>query len=230
MANRYVLKFSKTGYAKYTSHLDMLRFFKRAFRKNGIPLRYSKGFNPHPRMGFAQPLSLGYSSVYELLDFETEEFLEPEKLMNRLAGDMPEGLQLNSCVQLSSDIKSLAALADSALYEVRIPYEKSTDADRKTLENLPAAFISQKEIKALKRQKKDKKMVLVDIKDKIRQFEIFIFNDQLILRMLLDCGSASNCSPELVISAFCDFAKMNIPRYNMEVERKKIFFSKNLQF
>ncbi|MFR0902151.1 MAG: TIGR03936 family radical SAM-associated protein [Anaerovoracaceae bacterium] len=68
MANRYVLKFTKNGYAKYTSHLDMLRFFKRAFRKSGISLRYSQGFNPHPKMSFAQPLSLGYSSSFELLN------------------------------------------------------------------------------------------------------------------------------------------------------------------
>ena len=68
MANKYVLKFTKDGYAKYTSHLDLLRFFKRAFRKSGIALSYSQGFNPHPKLGFAQPLSLGYASSCELLE------------------------------------------------------------------------------------------------------------------------------------------------------------------
>ena len=58
MANKYVLKFSKDGYAKYTSHLDLLRFFKRAFRKSGIALSYSQGFNPHPKTVFSVPLSV----------------------------------------------------------------------------------------------------------------------------------------------------------------------------
>ena len=49
MSERYVIKFSKGGYAKYTSHLDLLRFFKRAFRKTGVDLKYSQGFNPHPQ-------------------------------------------------------------------------------------------------------------------------------------------------------------------------------------
>ena len=55
--SRYVLKFRKFGYVKYISHLDLLRVFKRTFKKTDLQLRYSQGFNPHPRMGFAQPLS-----------------------------------------------------------------------------------------------------------------------------------------------------------------------------
>ena len=49
MAERYVLKFSKTGYMRYISHLDLLRLFKRMFRTGGIEIRYSQGFNPHPK-------------------------------------------------------------------------------------------------------------------------------------------------------------------------------------
>lgn len=68
MSERYVIKFSKGGYAKYTSHLDLLRFFKRAFRKTGVDLKYSQGFNPHPKLSFAQPLSLGYLGDNELVE------------------------------------------------------------------------------------------------------------------------------------------------------------------
>ena len=62
---KYTIVFSKTGLVKYISHLDMLRLFKRAFRRAGIELAYSQGFNPHPKMGFAQPLSLGYEAEAE---------------------------------------------------------------------------------------------------------------------------------------------------------------------
>ena len=71
--SKYAIVFSKTGYIRYTSHLDLLRLFKRAFRRAGIPVAYSHGFNPHPKMSFAQPLSLGYAAEEELLEFETED-------------------------------------------------------------------------------------------------------------------------------------------------------------
>ena len=112
MANKYVLKFTKDGYAKYTSHLDLLRFFKRAFRKSGIALSYSQGFNPHPKLGFAQPLSLGYSSSCELLEFTTNVPYETEKIYEMLKDMMPEGLTILWCRELSDDIKSLASIAD----------------------------------------------------------------------------------------------------------------------
>ena len=70
---KYILTFSKTGTICYTSHLDMMKMFKRVFKRAGIKQSYSQGFNPHPKMTFAQPLSLGYWGLGELLEFETEE-------------------------------------------------------------------------------------------------------------------------------------------------------------
>ncbi len=55
---KYIIEFSKTGTICYTSHLDIMKVFKRAFNRAGIRLAYSQGFNPHPKMGLAQPLSL----------------------------------------------------------------------------------------------------------------------------------------------------------------------------
>ena len=88
MANRYVIKFSKMGYVKYTSHLDLLRTFKRAFKKTQLGLRYSQGFNPHPKMGFAQPLSLGYASRCELIEFELSEPCETAEILRRMKPEM----------------------------------------------------------------------------------------------------------------------------------------------
>lgn len=226
MANKYVLKFTKDGYAKYTSHLDLLRFFKRAFRKSGIALSYSQGFNPHPKLGFAQPLSLGYSSSCELLEFTTDVPYETTAIYEMLKDMMPEGLTILWCRELSDDVKSLASIADYAVYEVVIPYEVSSEK----LEDLKAGYLAQEEILAMKKQKKDKKLVSVNIKHMIRNFEAGLCEDGIKLELLLDCGSISNCSPELVIASFCEFAKIDVPRYMMEVERKILGFSSNLHF
>ena len=68
---RYIMQFSKTGTSCYISHLDLVRVFHRAFKRAGIKLEYSKGFNPHPKMVFAQLLSLGFTCLREFFEFES---------------------------------------------------------------------------------------------------------------------------------------------------------------
>ncbi|MCI8609167.1 MAG: DUF2344 domain-containing protein [Firmicutes bacterium] len=231
--NRYVIKFEKNGYVKYTSHLDLLRIFKRSFKKTGFALQYSQGFNPHPKMGFAQPLSLGYSSRCELIEFETIKFHEPEDILNKMSIAMPEGLKLVSCTAFNTSTKSLAAEADSAVYQVWIPI--SHDISQEELETMIKDYVNQPEIVAMKRQKKTKKLAPVNIQKQIRNIKGKVEaaedgNHILCLTMLLDCGSASNLSPELVISTFCSFAGIDTPRYEIEVERFQLNFVNNLQF
>jgi uncharacterized protein (DUF2344 family) len=70
---KYIIEFSKTGRMAYISHLDLARAFLRALRMTGLRPAYSQGFNPHPKMSIALPLSLGQSSVCELIEIETGE-------------------------------------------------------------------------------------------------------------------------------------------------------------
>lgn len=218
---KYVIQFSKKGYIKYISHLDMLRLFKRAFKKTGIAMAYSQGFNPHPKMGFAQPLSLGYTSCCEYLEIETAEEWQPEEIGKRIGAVMPEGIEIISCKPFTEDVKSLAAATIAATYEVTFPVQKSEKNFSEILKN----YLNQKEILAEKRQKKTKKMVTVDIRFKIRKIDI-LPEEQLTLSMDLDCGSSSNLSPEQVIASFCSFAELDVPRYDIEVLRKTLCFNK----
>lgn len=226
MNNRYVIKFSKDGYVKYTSHLDLLRMFKRAFKKTGLSLRYSQGFNPHPKMGFAQPLSLGYSSRCELIEFETQEPHTTGEILGKMRDEMPAGIKLLSCQNLDDSVKSLAAEADAAEYKIWIPTEFSEES----LKNAMETYLQKNEIMALKRQKKTKKMEPVNIRHMIRSLEITKVGQFAMIKALLDCGSQSNCSPELVISSFCQHSGIDTPRYDMEVERINLFFVNNLQY
>lgn len=226
MTNRYAIKFSKDGYVKYTSHLDLLRMFKRAFKKTGLGLKYSQGYNPHPKMGFAQPLSLGYSSRCELIEFETEMPHTTGEIMEKMRGEMPDGIKLLFCFELDEKIKSLASDAEAAEYKIWIPTEHTEEV----LKSFLATYLNKKEITALKRQKKTKKMEPVNIRHMIRELEISKVGEFAMIKALLDCGSKSNCSPELVISSFCSHCDIDTPRYEMEVERINLIFVNNLQF
>ena len=99
---KYVIRFQKTGVICYTSHLDIMKVFKRSFKRAGIRLAYSQGFNPHPKMGFAQPLSLGYESLDEYIEFETVDVAEDGTHLNgdrQVILDKMRALILNELVQ-----------------------------------------------------------------------------------------------------------------------------------
>lgn len=223
---RYVIKFSKEGSICYISHLDMLRLFKRAFKKAEIKLDYSQGFNPHPKMGFAQPLSLGYSSVCEYLEFETTEKYDPENLIQVMKDQMPDGIKITACTTISAEMKSLAASTQAAEYIIGIPYDQEIKWDNG--EALCSAFFNQPNIYVEKRQKKTKKMVEIDIKDKIQSLNCILVNNNIIMTALLDSGSNSNLSPELLITAWNRFHNIETERSEIDVMRKKIIFLQKL--
>ena len=91
------LLFAKEGRAVYISHLDLMRTLQRVFLREGVALRHSQGFHPHPVLSIALPLSVGQRSRCEILDFETLEDLEGEELVRRLNRSLPEGLLARSC-------------------------------------------------------------------------------------------------------------------------------------
>ncbi len=224
---KYILKFTKEGYFKYTSHLDLLRFFKRTFKRHDIRLSYSQGFNPHPKLGFAQPLSLGYSSIYEILEFETQEDMKEDEILTKLTSAMPEGLNVLLCQRYDLPGKSLAALTIAANYSICIPVSDGfTEAQMKEAVN---KLLSMKEIIVKKKQKKKKELVDVDIRQKIRSINAIRVNGGILLDAVLDAGSDSNLSPELLLDGFLPLLNEDVPRYNVEIMRKKITFSNGFE-
>ena len=215
---RYYLVFSKNGYAVYTSHLDMQRFFKRAFARAEIELAFSNGFNPHPKMSFAQPLSLGYSSQSEYLEFQTKEQMPAEQIKSRLAEVMPEGIGILRCVQLPDNGKSLAAMCVAASYRIFIRWDETEMGCRADKFDM-RGFLDQKEILVLKRMKKKKEPKEIDIKSKIREIEWAAQDNIIIMSTKLDAGSDSNLSPDLLIQAIGRYTGAAIPPENVEISR-----------
>ena len=219
--NKYVITFSKTGTICYTSHLDMMKLFKRVFRRAGIALSYSQGFNPHPRMGFAQPLSLGYWGMKELLEFETEKTYECSYIEDALKKLLPEGLEILECRQGESQGRTLAARTEAAEYMISIPVAEPLDM---TGEEIYEAYMGQERITALKKQKKKKEPAEMDIKPMIRRISFTAEKENLFVNALLDSGSTSNLSPELVISTLVKSLDILVEREQIQVMRKEILF------
>lgn len=218
--SKYALMFSKTGYIRFTSHLDLLRIFKRAFRRADIAVSYSHGFNPHPKMGFCQPLSLGYTGLSELIEFQTDSDKGRAHWMNDIEKCLPEGIHLIKLGLISDGQKTLAASVYAARYSILfpVPYEL------KDFTEVISDFMSQDRILCEKKMKSGK-VQEVDIKDKIREIYFECFDERLMLKCSLDSGSQSNLSPELLIKAFLFFALPYTERYDIEVTREKMDIS-----
>ena len=215
--SKYALMFTKTGLIRFTSHLDLLRMFKRAFRRAGIPVSYSQGFNPHPKMGFCQPLSLGYTGLGELIEFQTDSDKGCNQWMELMKESLPDGIDLISLGLIAEGQKSMAASCCAADYEIcfRIPY-RLKDFDR-----IVNDFMSQDSILVSKRSKSGK-VSDIDIKGKIQSLEVKDKDGMLALEATLDSGSSSNLSPELLIKAFCEYALPFSERYDINVTRKRL--------
>lgn len=121
--------FEKTGNAVYISHLDLMRLFQRAFKRAGLPLTHTQGFNPRPSVSIALPLSLGVESVCELLDFELEgETVSGDEICDRLNNSLVEGVKVLMVYSDGAKLKHLAYL-DCV---VTLEYDNGIPADALT--------------------------------------------------------------------------------------------------
>lgn len=158
------LIFRKEGRAVYISHLDLLRTFQRIFLREGLVLRHSQGFHPHPIVSFALPLSVGQSSQCEILDFELTEDHDGSGFVERFNRFMPDGIRAVDCfvpVKPVRDLKTLHA-------EVKFIYDSGVPAGaREELERLFSA-----ESVVISKRTKRKEMADVDIRPMIESLNI----------------------------------------------------------
>ena len=105
------LVFEKTGRARFTSHLDLMRGMTRAMRRAGVPLWYTEGFNRHPYLTFAAPLSLGYEGLGETMDLRLAQPTDLPAMVDALNAVLPEGLHIVSAAE--AVYTALRAAADN---------------------------------------------------------------------------------------------------------------------
>ncbi len=219
---RYNVTFAKRGYMIFTSHLDMQRLFKRAFKRADIALKYSQGYNPHPLMSFAQPLSLGYYSECEILEFKTKEDFETGEITRRLNSCMPEGLVILGCAEMTDEEKTLASRCYGSVYKIEIPACQLGPEGEKRAEEWVKEYLAQDEIIAYKRSKKKKEPAPVNIKEKIQSIGCRVQDDKIIMTTKLDAGSDSNLSPELILQSFFAFLGLELSRETVDITRLEL--------
>lgn len=197
--------FSKQGALRYTGHLDLHTLLERAMRRAGLPLAYSQGFHPTPRIQLAAALPLGFSSRAEIMDIWLTENREVPQIRKDLQANLPSGIQILHAEQVADRAPALQTRVIAAEYEVILPPEDASDLNSKISRILDA--------NSLPRERRGKPYDLRPLIEEIKlcQPETSIF-------MRLAARESATGRPEEVL------AELGIPLETAHVERTRLIF------
>jgi len=214
------LRFEKTDRAVYISHLDLMHTMQRAFARAGYELKYSEGFNPHPQISIALPLSVGHSSLCELMDFKLVGDVDISELPAKLSAVMPEGIKVLDCYEPEHKPALLKYLEIEGEFE----YD---DRDLNKMCAALAEFFSAEEIVISKKTKRG--MGESDIKPGIKSISFELAEDCVKLRAVISAQEPT-INPNLLADAltqkapelapdFARFKRVETFHANMEIYR-----------
>lgn len=205
------IKFGKEKDGAYVSHLDLIRVFERTFRRAKLPLSFSQGFSPRPKMVFAHALSLGMTSSGEYLDVSLEKELDPDQLLNTLKELMPEGFPIYELKNLDDRVKPIMAAITHASYLFM------TDLDDRSQEaKLTAQFLEAKRLDKLLYTKERKgKLVTRDLRPLITSIEPIDKGVRAVVR----AGSEENLRPDDLLNALGIDISVTVHREDLYIEK-----------
>ena len=194
MADR--LLFTKTGRARYISHLDLMRTFQRAFSRAKISIKHTEGFNPHPFVSIALPLSVGFSSQCEILEFGLLEGTSYEEVPERLTAVMPEGIVVHRCYPGERKLKELSYVN----YIMTFDYPEGRPHET---EPAMAALFGRESLVVKKKSNKAKSgFTEVDIIPLVHGWRIECQSDTMMVDLVLSAQNPG-LNPDLIRAAFC---------------------------
>jgi len=185
--------FNKTGEARYISHLDLNRFMLRVIKRAQIPVWYTEGYNPHPYITFALPLSLGFESTCESMDIRiTDDSMTDGEVFERFSSAVPTGLKIVRVASPKMKQKAIA-FADYSVLFFTDPANTDTVWD----------FVSAPTIKVVKTTKKGGSKE-IDLKEFVGYLKVTSQEDGVLLNVRLAAGSVTNINPSLLADALLE--------------------------
>lgn len=118
---RMMVVFTKGPELRYIGHLDLMRAMQRALRRSNLPIKYSNGFNPHIRLSFAAPLSVGVVGLREMMEVPVEDGLTEEEFVTRMNVVLPACLRICECKAVEDTFPALMALMAGSDYRITFP-------------------------------------------------------------------------------------------------------------
>jgi radical SAM-linked protein len=208
---RIRLTFSKAGAMQYVGHLDLHRSWERTFRRSGLPLSYSLGFHPQPRLNLACALPLGFTSQCEILDAWLEQEISIDQVHEAVSSALPPGLEIRDIEIIDPQTPALQTQVTSAIYVITFL------DDIPDLEDRLKRIISADHLPRLRRNK------AYDLRPLIEQIALLPINDggYCGLRVQLAAREAATGRPEELLD------ELDIKFESTRVHREKLIFVSN---
>lgn len=200
------LKYKKELNMKFLSHLELIRTIERVFRRMKVPMDFSKGYSPKPKINYAAPLPVGVSSECECLNVELLEKIDIENLLEIQGQYMPKGLTFVEG-RYCDKANSLMSMVSDSTYLAEIETETVHTMDE--VQGWRDAFLELKNIEYEKENKR-KKIVTVDIRPYIKEMKLVSVEEHKIMfEVSVTTGSNGNLKPEKLISMFVEHFKID---------------------
>ena len=184
---KFRIQFTKYGDMKYVSHLDLIRLFTRIFHRAELPIRYSEGFNPHPKMAVLLPLSVGFESSCEYIDVEFREGVSMLDCLKKLKGKLPLGMEIPQITELNETSKKAKEIRYAS-------YEFSFNCD--ITQDALDAFLERETIEIVKKTKRSEGVA--DIRPDIMDLAV---TESGKVQAIISAGSNANLKADLLVSA-----------------------------
>lgn len=217
------VKFNKKNYLKYIGHLDLLRLFQRTFRRAGIPVKYSQGFNPHPKFSIANPLSLGIESEGEYMDIELEDKVDIDDFTQKMNQVLPKDIRILRAIYPKEN-KSISSELSWALYGVTLEIEEDLSIEdiQERLDN----WLARGGIIISRLRKQGKRRVMreediapliggIDVRDKT--------GSEVTLEVLMRVGEDGNLRPFDFIDALKASDIIKLDKDSVSLIRKALY-------
>ena len=199
------LVFEKTGNAVWISHLDLMRLFQRAFKRAGLLLKHTQGFNPRPSVSIALPLSVGVASHCELLDFKLEEELPPLAEMRRALNEaLVDGIKVLQIYEGGRKLRDLALLNCTATLE----YDNGISEEGAS----QIAELFRRETLTVTKKSKNGP-VDQDIIPMIRELQVSLLDENTLQITCLICCQNPTLNPMQLVTAIETYLPQMVPNH-----------------
>ena len=202
------LKFCKVGKLQYISHLDLQRTFNRILVRACIPVWYSQGFNPHIKLVFSTPLSVGSESICEYLDIRLSREMSLDVLKEKLNAEMTEEFHITDVYEPTSDFSSIAY----AEYDIVIHTSGASEELAENIKNV----LTTSPLNMIKKGKSGEREIDIIPLIKDVNVEYDAEKGDVLIKALLSASSTQYLNPEMLINALKE--KTNILSGDMTEE------------
>lgn len=195
-----IVAFEKAASLRHIGHLDLMRTMQRALRRSGLPIQYSQGFNPHIRLSFAAPLSVGVVGLREIMDVPMAREMEPKAFLKSLNAALPPALRARSARCVDDSYPTLMAKVAGS----RVRIDMDADSDARAVAQALDRFMAMSDYQAIRKTKSGENPA------NIRAFVLMASHEEkegrVSLHVIIENNPSGSLKPALLMRCLCELA------------------------